>query len=31
VRESVLDDPRGDVNEAELAPTARRVARSWTW
>ncbi|HEY6685876.1 MAG TPA: glycerate kinase [Propionibacteriaceae bacterium] len=31
VRESVLDDPRGDVNEAELAATARRVARSWTW
>jgi glycerate 2-kinase len=31
VRESVLDDPRGDVSEAELSATARRVARSWTW
>lgn len=31
VRESVLDDPRGNVSEAELAATARRVARSWTW
>jgi glycerate 2-kinase len=31
VRESVLDDPRGTVQEDELAATARRVARSWTW
>jgi glycerate kinase len=31
VRESALDDPRGTVNEDELAATARRVARSWTW
>jgi glycerate kinase len=31
VRESVLDDPRGDVSEPELSATARRVARSWTW
>jgi glycerate 2-kinase len=31
VRESVLDDPRGDVSEAELSATARRVAHSWTW
>ncbi|HJV14972.1 MAG TPA: glycerate kinase [Propionibacteriaceae bacterium] len=31
VRESVLDDPRGNVSEEELATTAARVARSWTW
>jgi glycerate 2-kinase len=31
VRESALDDPRGAVDEEELAATARRVARSWTW
>jgi glycerate 2-kinase len=31
VRESVLDDPRGNVGKAELVATARRVARSWTW
>jgi glycerate 2-kinase len=31
VRESVLDDPQGNVNEAELAAIAQRVARSWTW
>lgn len=31
VRESALDDPHGTVNEDELAATARRVARSWTW
>jgi glycerate kinase len=31
VRESVLDDPRGNVSEEELATTAHRVARSWTW
>jgi glycerate kinase len=31
VRESVLDHPQGNVSEAELAATAQRVARSWTW
>jgi glycerate 2-kinase len=31
VRESVLDNPRGNVSEEELATTAHRVARSWTW
>lgn len=31
VRESALDRPSGDVSEEELATTARRVARSWTW
>jgi glycerate kinase len=31
VRESSLDDPVGAVTEAEIAATARRVARSWTW
>jgi glycerate 2-kinase len=31
VHESASDDPRGTVNEDELAATARRVARSWTW
>jgi glycerate 2-kinase len=31
VRESVLDDPRGNVSQEELALTAARVARSWTW
>jgi glycerate 2-kinase len=31
VRESVLDHPQGNVNEAELAAIAQRVARSWTW
>jgi glycerate kinase len=31
VRESAFDDPRGDVSIDELAATARRVARSWTW
>jgi glycerate kinase len=31
VRESVRDDPRGDVSIDELTATARRVARSWTW
>jgi glycerate 2-kinase len=31
VRESVLDDPRGNVSEEELAKMAARVARSWTW
>jgi glycerate 2-kinase len=31
VRESTLDEPRGDVSAEELAATARRVARSWSW
>jgi glycerate kinase len=31
VRESLPDDPQGDVNDAELAVTAKRVAQSWTW
>jgi glycerate 2-kinase len=31
VRESTLDQPSGDVSEEELAATARRVARSWSW
>ena len=31
VRESALDRPSGDVSEEELATTARRVARSWSW
>jgi glycerate kinase len=31
VRESALDLPSGDVSEEELAATARRVARSWSW
>jgi glycerate 2-kinase len=36
VRESVLDDqgldqPRGDVSVEELATTAGRVAKSWSW
>jgi glycerate kinase len=31
VRESVLDSPGGTVSEEELATTAQRVARSWTW
>ena len=31
VRESLVDDPHGDVNDAELAFTAKRVAQSWTW
>jgi glycerate 2-kinase len=31
VRESVLDDPRGNVSAEELAMKAARVARSWTW
>jgi glycerate 2-kinase len=31
LRESVLDDPRGEVSADELAMTARRVARSWSW
>jgi glycerate 2-kinase len=31
VREPLLDDPRGEVSDDELAMTARRVARSWSW
>jgi glycerate kinase len=31
VRESLPDDPRGEVSDEELAMTARRVARSWSW
>jgi glycerate kinase len=31
VRESALDVPLGKVDEKELASTARRVARSWSW
>lgn len=32
VRESTLDTPGAvDIGEAELAATARRVARSWSW
>jgi glycerate 2-kinase len=31
VRESLLDDPQGQISDAELAMTAQRVARSWSW
>jgi glycerate 2-kinase len=31
VRESLLDDAQGEVDDAELAMTARRVAQSWSW
>jgi glycerate kinase len=32
VRESAVDTPAGgDVGVEELAATARRVARSWSW
>jgi glycerate 2-kinase len=31
VRESLGDDPHGQIIEGELALTARRVARSWSW
>ena len=31
VRESTLDNPAGEVTEAELRQTAARVARSWRW
>jgi glycerate 2-kinase len=31
VRESLGDDPHGQISEGELAMTARRVARSWSW
>jgi glycerate 2-kinase len=31
VRESLGDHPREEISETELASTARRVARSWSW
>jgi glycerate 2-kinase len=31
VRESLGDDTHGQISEGELAMTARRVARSWSW
>jgi glycerate 2-kinase len=31
VHESLSDHPQGEISEAELASTARRVARSWSW
>jgi glycerate kinase len=31
VRESLSDRPQGEISEKELATTARRVARSWSW
>jgi glycerate kinase len=31
VRESLPEDPQGEVSDEELAMTARRVARSWSW
>ena len=31
VRESLIDDPHAEISEEELASTARRVARSWSW
>jgi glycerate 2-kinase len=31
VRESTRDQPTGDVSEEQLAQTAHRVARSWSW
>ena len=31
VRESLLDTPQGELGDEELAVTARRVARSWSW
>jgi glycerate 2-kinase len=31
VRELLGDDPHGQISEEELAITARRVARSWSW
>lgn len=31
VHESMSDHPQGEVSEADLATTARRVARSWSW
>jgi glycerate kinase len=31
VRESTLDEAGGNVRSDELAATAQRVARSWSW
>ncbi len=31
VQESLIDDPHPEISEEELASTARRVARSWSW
>jgi glycerate 2-kinase len=31
VHESLSDHPQGEISETELASTARRVARSWSW
>ena len=31
VQESLIDDPHAEISEEELASTARRVARSWSW
>jgi glycerate kinase len=31
VRESTIGQPYGNISEEQLAATARRVARSWTW
>jgi glycerate kinase len=31
VHESLSDRPQGEISEKELATTARRVARSWSW
>jgi glycerate kinase len=31
VRESSSDHPQREISEAELASTALRVARSWSW
>jgi glycerate 2-kinase len=31
VQESAFDEPTGNVNETNLAATARRVAQSWIW
>jgi glycerate 2-kinase len=31
VQESLSDRPQGEISEKELATTARRVARSWSW
>jgi glycerate 2-kinase len=31
VHDSMSDHPRGEVSETDLASTARRVARSWSW
>jgi glycerate 2-kinase len=31
VQESLTDNPHAEISEEELASTARRVARSWSW